>query len=187
MIIKYQNFRGTPNPTQYKVKTKDGFVWHDISDGDTFDNCQFYQWKPKTPVMQGFANITFFQCNLLNAVPRPDATIDDCLKGHKEFCTNHPDNKGFIAAGMPLCPTVCEHLKKYTEEVVIDGVVVLNNVLEYEAEYMVEINPNNTITGQKIEGLDVVKDTPIVIPKKFTTPTLTKKQLDGLSTKTGGK
>lgn len=181
MIIQYQNYRGVPNPTQYKVKDGNKVQWFDISDGDTFDNCQFCQFVPHTAIMESFTGLTFFQCNLENCDIGPQHNKpDDCFRGHFEYCTNHPDNEMMVKAGAPLCPKACKHMRAYIDEVVIDGTVVLEKVVEYEARYHVQCIPNHTTT-QVLEGVAVKKDTPITIPKKFTTPTLTKKQLDNIN------
>ena len=89
----------------------------------------FTQGRPHTKIYEGYSELTFRNCNLLNCDVPSDSVVISCGLGHVSFCSHlHPKwlENGFVFE----CVESCEHLVS-VDTITIDG-ILLNTQNHYE-------------------------------------------------------
>ena len=117
--------------THYKhasFKPNQAFKQPELDDGDILENVNFSQLQPHTMIGEGVSGLVFKSCNLVNCDVPEDATVEKCNNCQKSFCSHlHPEWKF-----EQECERVCEHVSKHVPELVIGGVVVARDIVDYE-------------------------------------------------------
>ena len=97
-----------------------------ISNGDSFKNCNFSQSSPYTPILKDFSDISFIDCNLINCELNSSAKKTGCLHIQKDLCSHI---HGVKNAGK-TCEEKCKHFLR-SMDIYDDGVLV-NTINKYE-------------------------------------------------------
>jgi len=97
-----------------------------FDDGDIFEGVDFTQHVPDVALGGNAVGIVFKKCDLTNCVVPSACEIEDCVVRRVSFCGNLYEG----LEGLD-CGELCEHVVRNDAEIVIDGVVVLRNVIEY--------------------------------------------------------
>jgi len=104
-----------------------------FEDGDVIEGVDFTQAKPHTAFGGNALGVVFKNCNLTNCDIAVTSQAHDCVTRQVSFCSHLN-----AVLDLPECDKMCEHVSRYDKEVVVDGVVVLRDVIEYSDKEEVE-------------------------------------------------
>ena len=104
------------------------FKQPELDNGDVIENVNFSQIQPHTMIGEGVTGLVFRKCNLVNCDVPEGAVVEQCNTCQKSFCSHLHSEWVFEQD----CERVCEHVVKHVPELVVEGVVVAEDVVEYE-------------------------------------------------------
>ena len=90
----------------------------ELPGGEVFEDTNFTQKEPNTPIFVGRTGLTFKKCNLVNCLLPIDSVITQCNTTQISRCShNHP------TWGLAECVDECEHMID-KDTISLDGVVI---------------------------------------------------------------
>ncbi len=97
---------------------------HVFCDKDVCCGVDFTQLEPRTEFGGTAVGVLLKDCDLTNCDLTITLQMDGCIVRNVSLC-------GHLNNDVPACEKLCEHVIKYDAEIVVDGVVVLRDVIEY--------------------------------------------------------
>jgi len=77
LYYKYHAHWGDPAKATRRANDPSAAI-PSVQDGDVFEECNFCQRNPDTPIFAGIARITFINCNLMNCALPVDSKHKEC-------------------------------------------------------------------------------------------------------------